>query len=353
LEILENPLIRIPALLFPLVVSQYKMAPVEHHIDPDPDTVIVLSNPCTDFAPWEPHPIAPEQAVLDTPVHEDDVQDLYAPSGAGSTRLMSKKQKKQSMKEMRLARERARMRQAEHEAEPLDTPQASSIHQTNSAEPSAGIIDNMFDNDADALTGASSTTHNNMSAIEVAQSPADASESLEPEEEGIHYYVSSRHLMLASPMFKRMLTQDGFAESGRNEVDGMFHIEVSDWDAEAFLIILRIIHLRNRQVPRTVSLEMLAKIAVVVDYYGCEEAIELYTAMWIKEVEKLRDLPDRSFRDIALWIWVAWTFDLVDQFESATIFAMEECTESMQTIELPIPSRVSGKHSIVPFMRSL
>jgi hypothetical protein len=30
------------------------MAPVVHVIDPDPDTVLILRNPCTTFAPWDP-----------------------------------------------------------------------------------------------------------------------------------------------------------------------------------------------------------------------------------------------------------------------------------------------------------
>jgi hypothetical protein len=32
------------------------MGTLEHHIDPDPDTVIILRNPCLEFAPWEEAP---------------------------------------------------------------------------------------------------------------------------------------------------------------------------------------------------------------------------------------------------------------------------------------------------------
>jgi hypothetical protein len=40
------------------------MAPVVHVIDPDPDTVLILRNPCTTFAPWgseekPQNPVAP------------------------------------------------------------------------------------------------------------------------------------------------------------------------------------------------------------------------------------------------------------------------------------------------------
>ena len=72
-----------------------------------------------------------------------------------------------------------------------------------------------------------------------------------------------------------MLTRDGFAESDRNETAGLFHIDAEDWDAETFLIYLQILHLRNRQVPRIVTLEIMAKMAILVDYYDCGEAVKL------------------------------------------------------------------------------
>jgi hypothetical protein len=77
--------------------------------------------------------------------------------------------------------------------------------------------------------------------------------------------------MLASPWFSRALKKEGWSESDQNEKDGLIHISASDWDAEAFLILLNVLHLRNRSVPDKVSLDMLAKIAVLVDYYECDE----------------------------------------------------------------------------------
>lgn len=58
--------------------------------------------------------------------------------------------------------------------------------------------------------------------------------------------------------------------------DGLYHVPAEDWDGEALLCVLQVLHLHNSQVPRTVSLEMLAKIAVLVDFYKCADTAGPY-----------------------------------------------------------------------------
>jgi hypothetical protein len=162
--------------------------------------------------------------------------------------------------------------------------------------------------------------------------------------EDVYYYVSSRHLMLASPWFQRALTEGGWSESGRSNNDERFHITAEDWDVDAFLILINAFHLRNKQVPRAVSLELLAKIAVLVDYYDCSEAIELNANIWIDELKAKEVLPSTYCRDIVLWTCIAWVFGRADLLQSASAVAIRHSTESFQTLELPIPARVSGKY---------
>ncbi|KAF2127448.1 hypothetical protein P153DRAFT_67816 [Dothidotthia symphoricarpi CBS 119687] len=148
--------------------------------------------------------------------------------------------------------------------------------------------------------------------------------------------------MLASSWFKRALTKEKWSESGRHESDGRFHVYAEDWDAEAFLIVLNIFHLRNRQVPRTVTLEMLAKVAVLVDYYECGEAIEVFTTMWLHDLKQM-PMPTTLCRELILWIWVAWTFELSEQFKLATMVAISQSAVTIQTLGLPIPSKISSE----------
>lgn len=156
----------------------------------------------------------------------------------------------------------------------------------------------------------------------------------------IHYHVSSRHLQLASPWFKRAMAQDTWVES-RSE-DGKFQIVAHDWDEGTFLLLLNIFHLRNKQVPRVISLETLAKVGVLVDYYECGEAVEMFTAVWIATFKKT-DIPSTFCRSVVLWIWIAWIFDLHEHFEYASIVAIKDGKMAMDTLGLPIPASVSSK----------
>ncbi|KAL6703036.1 hypothetical protein ACN47E_010312 [Coniothyrium glycines] len=155
----------------------------------------------------------------------------------------------------------------------------------------------------------------------------------------VQYHVSSRHLMMASSVFRSALSKDGFLESERCGAYNMFHIKTEGWDAEAFLLILNIFHLQNKLVPRVVTLEMLAKVAVLVDYYDCGEALELFTEMWIERIKQSILVPEYN-RELRLWILVAWVFKLEDRLKSATRIAIEHSTGFFDTLGLPIPPRI-------------
>ncbi|KAF5557115.1 hypothetical protein FNAPI_5537 [Fusarium napiforme] len=101
--------------------------------------------------------------------------------------------------------------------------------------------------------------------------------------------ASGKHLELASPIFKTMVTGP-FAE-GKADALGFRLITASDWDHEAFKIVLAIIHGYNRDVPRSLGLEMLVKVAMVVNYYDCLESVEPYTDIWLDGLKS--ELPTR------------------------------------------------------------
>jgi hypothetical protein len=171
---------------------------------------------------------------------------------------------------------------------------------------------------------------------------AITAEGQEPEA-SVFYYVSSRHLKLASPWFRRALAKEQWAESERDEKDNLIHIKAHDWDGNAFLILMNIFHLRNRKIPRQVSLDDLAKIAVLVDYYECAEAVEHFTEKWKENLMTLDPIPSTYCRTLTLWIWIAWVFEFGDDFQNATLVAVKQCSEPMPTLGLPIPDIVSGR----------
>ncbi|KAK4111042.1 hypothetical protein N656DRAFT_712408 [Canariomyces notabilis] len=157
----------------------------------------------------------------------------------------------------------------------------------------------------------------------------------EPEE--IQFRVSSRHLMLASPYFKKAL--DGpWEESAPDTADHHLYISAEDWDPQAFLILMHIIHGRNGQVPRSVSLELLAKIAVLVDYYECYEAVEVFAEIWLRQLKD--QVPKKINRELILWLCVSWIFSATDIFTAVTKTALEQARGPLPTLYLPIPPAI-------------
>lgn len=292
-----------------------------HIIDPDADTVIVLTNPSTSFAPWVPVAAEPVEESIAS-IEEVPTFDSYRGLSKAQKKKLEKQQKADRM-QMKLAEERRAIAETEG-----STIGAERVEHANGFP--------MGEGSATATVPEVSLPQHG----EDSPSPEPAQIN-EPVEEEIHYHVSSRHLQLASSWFKRALTKEAWAES--ELVDGQYRISAQDWDEDALLLVLNILHLRNKQVPRTVSLDMLAKIAILVDYYSCGEAVELFTDMWIKDAKMKAAVPQSYCRDLVLWIWISWVFDLSQQFAKATAVAVSQCTEAMQTLNLPISEKVTSE----------
>jgi hypothetical protein len=161
----------------------------------------------------------------------------------------------------------------------------------------------------------------------------------------IHYYVSSRHLTLASSRFDSMLTKGKWTEGVPDSNDGRYHISAEDWDVEALLLLLNVLHHRNRQVPRSLSLEMLAKIAVLIDYYDCAEAVELCIERWIEHIRKTSPVPSGFCRDLILWMCIAWVLRMPNEFTQTTAIAVRQVERELLTLGLPITACVGKSGS--------
>jgi hypothetical protein len=156
-------------------------------------------------------------------------------------------------------------------------------------------------------------------------------------EEEIHYEVCSYQLRQASPKFRSMLSGGNWNESIPNEDDGCYHIHAEDWDEEALLILLNVLHFRNNNVPQSASLDMLAKIVVLAEYYNCLEAVKLLTHLWIKDLKSITSLPSEHCRDLMLWMCIAWVLRLPEEFTHTTAIAIKQSRkEELPTLGLPI-----------------
>lgn len=152
--------------------------------------------------------------------------------------------------------------------------------------------------------------------------------------------VSAKYLTFASSVFKSMLT-GGFKESKDLSQNGSVEITAQDWDVEALLVVLRAIHGQYISVPQKLTLEMLAKVAVIADYYQCKEALFIITDKWINNLEE--KIPTTFSRDLIMWLWISWFFQLSSQFKEATLAAVSWSQNTIDAWGLPVPKKVIGK----------
>ncbi|KAJ3532291.1 hypothetical protein NM208_g8507 [Fusarium decemcellulare] len=150
----------------------------------------------------------------------------------------------------------------------------------------------------------------------------------------IRMVVSGKHMALASPYFQKMFA--GPYVEGKADDRGLRQVRASDWDPEAFTLLLDIIHGYHRDVPKAVSLELLAKLAIIVDYYQCHESIDVYVDIWLGHLKK--NPPTAYGQDCMLWILISQVLSRADMFESMTGLALEYSTKLIEAKDLPLPA---------------
>ncbi|RTE75463.1 hypothetical protein BHE90_010072 [Fusarium euwallaceae] len=133
------------------------------------------------------------------------------------------------------------------------------------------------------------------------------------------------------------MLKGSFAEAVANS-QGLYCITAIGWDPEALVLVLDIMHGHNRSVPQKITLEMMAKVATIVDYYDCLEIVEIFAAIWVDAL--VESQPSTYGKDTILWLLVSWVFQRQDIFEKMTGLALRH-SERLITVEgVPIPHAI-------------
>jgi hypothetical protein len=152
--------------------------------------------------------------------------------------------------------------------------------------------------------------------------------------------TSSKHLSFSSPYFKRNL-QSGMLESQTLRFRGHVEFCMDEQDPEAMLIVLNIIHGKSRQVPKVVDLDMLTKLAVIVDYLECLEVVEPYSDRWVDNLKG--GIPATYSTELIQWHCISLVFRKQLEFKVVTSTAIRHSKGAIQTLGLPIRERLVGK----------
>ena len=175
------------------------------------------------------------------------------------------------------------------------------------------------------------------------------------EAEKISMVVSSKHMMLASPVFKAMLAPEHFREGLVRNAAGQMEVDLPDDDQAVMIIVLNIIHSRNRIIPKHVDLEVLTKLTILVDKYQIVESVEFFAHTWIDHVLTKTELPNRFPKgdeldypqSIQTWIAISWLFRREKEFSKITkaaIICGSTILVNELDIRLPIPGKIIGRH---------
>ncbi|KAJ4245769.1 hypothetical protein NW762_013893 [Fusarium torreyae] len=168
----------------------------------------------------------------------------------------------------------------------------------------------------------------------------------------IQFRVSTRHLRMVSPVFRAMI-EGKYKESQPNS-QGLSEIRASDWNAQAFMMLLDIIHGHHRDVPRRPDLEIIAHVGLLVDYYDCLEIVEIFWDLWIYFIKDWHIFSWPTFvgysasnakhfsNDEMLLLFIAWAFRSRTAFTGLTSWMIINTTGLTET-EWPIPSQVFVK----------
>ncbi|PLB54143.1 hypothetical protein P170DRAFT_319011, partial [Aspergillus steynii IBT 23096] len=166
----------------------------------------------------------------------------------------------------------------------------------------------------------------------------DTSDSRQEHDE-VRFQVSAKHMILASPVFKRLL-KGPWKEGTELAKQGSVEVVVDSWDSEALLILLNILHCRHRDLPHEMSVEQLAKIAVITDYYDCHASVEIFTDMWVKSFRPASS--DTPFNEMIMRLFIAWVFRRREAWDQVHIDVMKWSQRSIHSFGLPFPDRLIG-----------
>ncbi|KAL5346695.1 hypothetical protein ACLOAV_008402 [Pseudogymnoascus australis] len=162
--------------------------------------------------------------------------------------------------------------------------------------------------------------------------------------------VSSKHLILASRTFCTSL--NSFSAGHMLQTERNVTLTFPDEEPDVMIILLHIIHGKNMKVPRQVSLAMLTKLAAAVNYHCIQEAVELFSDIWLKDLKK-RPLPTSYTSEVLPWLFIFWVFRKKDGFRNMTRILHQENKHINSIVGTIQRNRTDGIKNLIQVIRDL
>ncbi|PWY69100.1 hypothetical protein BO70DRAFT_261278, partial [Aspergillus heteromorphus CBS 117.55] len=150
--------------------------------------------------------------------------------------------------------------------------------------------------------------------------------------------LSSSHLILSSPFFRKLLT-GGWKESKEFQEKGFIEVQAEGWDVDAFTIVMQVLHCQHHKMTKFFDVDLLGKVAVIADFYGCQDAMRTAAIPWLVQLPKTFP-PTTTYRELLLWVWISYFYQLTEHFRWATSAAMTRGKGRINALGLPLPSHI-------------
>lgn len=118
-------------------------------------------------------------------------------------------------------------------------------------------------------------------------------------------------------------------------------------NVEAMLIVMNIIHCRNGKVPRSLSLDMLTEVSVLVDFLECHESVEVLSELWIKNLEY--NIPTTYLTEVPQWLCISSVFQKQKIADKMIYILARQSKDMVQISNLPVRDAIIGEFSWYAF----
>jgi hypothetical protein len=140
--------------------------------------------------------------------------------------------------------------------------------------------------------------------------------------EGVEIDTLPQVMANASPVFRRMLQPDRFAEGQNLSKTDSLVVRLPEDDVSAMTTLCDIFHLRSNKIPvEDVTSNTLADIATLVDKYDCAAAIQPWPRIWLAQVldrQELEGIEDMGLGEVGKWIHISCHLGFAEQFNQLT-----------------------------------
>jgi hypothetical protein len=129
--------------------------------------------------------------------------------------------------------------------------------------------------------------------------------------------VSSKVLSLASPVFKAMISgkfKESIELAEAKASSKPYALPLPETDAEAIIILCRILHYSLYNIPEKLTTVCLEKLAFLCDKYQCTSAMKYCGGLWLRDWLLVYEKEDPSIDDLCRLLIFAYVIDLPYEF---------------------------------------